>query len=231
MKKWHNNVLEILNYLENFWHFNYFKFMFILRPLPGHIMSPHATKVHLPRPVAFIRQGSWDHSRKGVIGGVFVLILAILNLGVFFGLDGFTNAEDESEFFSKLTKTVINSFGIISLFIGIWQIQNLDDQELADRTESEMRNLDISLLRFTSFFAYLYHAFTIITGVFNANVKNFPNRIHNINGIVATIQITLQIIFVFDLRRKVCANKDFNVRFFSIKYLMSRTSEFLQQQG
>eukprot|EP00095_Tigriopus_kingsejongensis_P008824 maker-scaffold280_size224562-snap-gene-0.12 protein:Tk08824 transcript:maker-scaffold280_size224562-snap-gene-0.12-mRNA-1 annotation:"conserved hypothetical protein" len=174
----------------------------VKEPITGHGSPRSALDVHLPRPLMFIRQGSWDHSGKGVLGGILALILAISNLGVFFGLDGFTNAEDESEFFSKLTKTVINMIGILCLVVGICQIQHLDAQEQTDQTEAEIRNLDITLLRFTSFFAYLYHSFTIITGVFNANVKNFPNKIHNINGFVAIVQITLQLIFIFDLRRK-----------------------------
>ena len=57
--------------------------------------------------------------------------------------------------------------------------------------------------RFTSFFAYLYLTFTIITGIFNHHADNFPNELHVLNGVVEATQMTLQIVFIMDLKTKV----------------------------
>eukprot|EP00095_Tigriopus_kingsejongensis_P008828 maker-scaffold280_size224562-snap-gene-0.11 protein:Tk08828 transcript:maker-scaffold280_size224562-snap-gene-0.11-mRNA-1 annotation:"protein otpl-8" len=108
----------------------------------------------------------------------------------------------DAEYFSKLTKILMNTCAIFTLSVGIWQIQYLDDVENHDKAEAENRNLDTALLRFTSFFAYLYQCFTIITGIFNANVDGFPVQLHDVNAVISTIQITLQLVFILDLRWK-----------------------------
>lgn len=95
--------------------------------------------------------------------------------------------------------------GIIGLLFGIYQIQALNDKSEFE-ADSDLRassSLDLSLLRFTAFFAYLYICFTIITGAFNAHFHNFPNGLHIVNGVTEAIQITLQIVFIYDLQHKV----------------------------
>lgn len=59
------------------------------------------------------------------------------------------------------------------------------------------------LYRFTAFFAYMYLSFTVITGAFNHHVENFPNALHIVNGVVEAAQITMQIVFVIELKSKV----------------------------
>ena len=43
----------------------------------------------------------------------------------------------------------------------------------------------------------------IIPGAFNNHLPEFPNELHIINGVVEAIQITLQIIFIVNLKQKV----------------------------
>jgi hypothetical protein len=50
-------------------------------------------------------------------------------------------------------------------------------------------DLDMTLLRFTSVFSFLYMIFTIITGAFNNNVVDFPNELNIVSGSVAILQI------------------------------------------
>ncbi len=64
-------------------------------------------------------------------------------------------------------------------------------------------DLDMSLLRFTSVFSFLYMIFTIITGTFNSNLENFPNELNIVNGCVAIIQTCMQISFIYNLKNKV----------------------------
>eukprot|EP00094_Tigriopus_californicus_P008151 TCALIF_07847-PA protein Name:"Similar to Otop1 Otopetrin-1 (Mus musculus)" AED:0.73 eAED:0.73 QI:0/0/0/0.33/0.6/0.5/6/0/408 len=167
------------------------------------VEQPHLdVKIHRPRPLEFIKRTAWDHSLKGAVAGIFILFLAVLNLVLFFNAEGAEHNNSQAEYFSKLTKILINVCGILALVIGIWQIQFLEDIENIDKAEAENRNLDTALLRFTSFFAYLYQCFTIITGIFNANANGFPVQLHDLNAIIAAIQITLQLVFIFDLRWK-----------------------------
>ncbi|TRY78409.1 hypothetical protein TCAL_07847 [Tigriopus californicus] len=173
------------------------------------VEQPHLdVKIHRPRPLEFIKRTAWDHSLKGAVAGIFILFLAVLNLVLFFNAEGAEHNNSQAEYFSKLTKILINVCGILALVIGIWQIQFLEDIENIDKAEAENRNLDTALLRFTSFFAYLYQCFTIITGIFNANANGFPVQLHDLNAIIAAIQITLQLVFIFDLRWKKLPQND-----------------------
>ena len=78
-------------------------------------------------------------------------------------------------------------------------------------------DLDMTLLRFTSVFSFLYMIFTIITGAFNNNVENFPNELNIINGSVAIVQISMQIAFIYNLKHKV-----WNVCFLFLTFVFFR---------
>lgn len=68
---------------------------------------------------------------------------------------------------------------------------------------STQEDFDMSLLRFTSIFYFLYMIFSIITGSFNLHIKHFPNWLTVLNGIVTIVQICMQIAFIYDLKHKV----------------------------
>lgn len=79
-----------------------------------------------------------------------------------------------------------------------------------DEEERASSSLDLGLLRMTSFFAYLYLVFTVITGACHdhemhdhESFQNFPSGLHVANGVVEAAQITLQIIFIVELKSKV----------------------------
>ncbi len=104
---------------------------------------------------------------------------------------------------------MVNACGIVGVMIGLYQIQQLslkeDDEAPSASAAAATSDLDLSLIRFSVFFTFLYLVFTIITGVFNGDVRDFdfPNELHVVNGVVEMIQITLQIIFIIDLKQKV----------------------------
>lgn len=107
---------------------------------------------------------------------------------------------DEAEYVSKISNTIINLVGIIALIIGIAELHHLETRE--DSADGYW-DLDLFLLRFTSFFSFLYMLFTMITGAFNHHIQDFPNELHIINGLCDLLQIILQLCFIQSLKQKV----------------------------
>ena len=125
---------------------------------------------------------------------------------------------DEAEYVSKISNTIINMVGIIALIIGIAELHHL---ETRSDSEESYWDLDLFLLRFTSFFSFLYMIFTMITGAFNHNIEGFPNELHIINGLCDLLQIILQLCFIQSLKQKVCHCFIFvKVQFFNILSLI-----------
>ena len=90
-----------------------------------------------------------------------------------------------------MTHTIINFLGIISLTIGIAETQQLDFRDPEKTHINVEMDLDMTLLRFTSIFSFLYMIFTIITGAFNNNVPEYPNELNIISGSVSIIQVSI----------------------------------------
>jgi len=175
------------------------------------IMSKHIGKPKLdvetypknmrkPNPKSFWAKADFTNSTKGVVLGCLVLVAAIVNLSTFFGLDGHEQSKDHAELLSKISNSLMNTFGIVACLIGIERIQRLD-HKLESKEESF--DLDETLLRFGSLFTFLYSTFTIITGSFNAHIENFPNEVFILNGVLEILQIILQVIFIHNLKEKV----------------------------
>ena len=87
--------------------------------------------------------------------------------------------QDEAEYVSKVSNTVLNFIGILALIIGIAEIQQLKPLLEEEVDAEEGYDLDTVLLRFTSFFSFIYMIFTIITGAFNTDVDDFPNELQH----------------------------------------------------
>jgi len=177
------------------------------KPKNWHLMSRVMRK---PQPKVFMRKTDWSHSSKGLTVGLMVLAAAVVNLSLFFGLDGHEHSKDEAELLSKISNTVMNAVGIVACLIGIAHIQKLADDKEGDDDddeEEESFDLDEALLRFGSVFSFLYAIFTIITGSFSDHIEDkvdedFPQQLHTLNGLVEIIQIVLQIIFIHNLKAK-----------------------------
>lgn len=160
-------------------------------------------RVRKPNIKKFLEKKDFSHSLKGIIAGLVILTIALVNLTLFFGLDVHEHTEDAAEKLSKISNTIINLLGIVGLVIGIAEIQQLNFKYPDKHHMSSEMDLDMKLLRFTSLFAYIYMIFTIITGVFHTNIIEFPNELHVVNGCVSIIQITMQIAFIDNLKHKV----------------------------
>ncbi len=77
---------------------------------------------------------------------------------------------------------------------------------MADLEEEDDDDFDISLLRFTSFFAYAYLGFTIITGVVHVSLGSesfFPGWAHIVSAVLVMGEITALLIFLIELKGKV----------------------------
>ncbi len=118
------------------------------------------------------------------------------------GMNTFLLLQNEAELCSKITQTIINVVGIIALIIGIAETQQLNFRNPNKNHINIEMDLDMLLLRFTAIFSFLYMLFTIITGNFNKEVKRF-RALNIINGVVSILQITLQIVFIYNLKNRV----------------------------
>ena len=91
-------------------------------------------------------KADWGHSSKGLTVGLMVLAAAVVNLSLFFRLDGHEHSKDEAELLSKISNTVMNTVGVVACFIGIARIQLLEDQR-NNEDDHESFDLDEALLR------------------------------------------------------------------------------------
>ncbi|CAM6055213.1 unnamed protein product [Sphagnum tenellum] len=159
--------------------------------------------IRKPKPLEFLRKGDWTHSWKGMLMGLVVFVLAVVNLGLFFGMAGQNTDQDLSEYYSKAVNTALNMIGITGVVMGFGQIQRLPSNPDFGLQLKAGDLLDMGLLRFTAFFSYLYHNFTVISGALGEQHAGFPSALHVINGVVEVAQITTQIIFIMELKKKV----------------------------
>ena len=110
--------------------------------------------------------------------------------------------KDDAEFWSKVCVTVVNLIAVVALIIGIAETQQLDFRNPEHRHISIEMDLDMTLLRFTSIFVFLYMIFTVITAVFSENMTHF-HTISIVSGISTILEITMQIAFIYNLKFRV----------------------------
>ena len=106
--------------------------------------------------------------------------------------------------------TVVNLIGILALIIGIAETQQLDFRNPDHKHITVELDLDMTLLRSTSVFVFLYMMFTIITAVFSTNITHF-HTISIVSGIAAIMQIAMQIAFIYNLKYRVSYFKFFRI--------------------
>jgi len=125
-----------------------------------------------------------------------------MNLAIFYGLKQYSHTQDEAEFISKLSNTLMNMVGIVACSLGLSAIKKLNQKQYIMAQEKEVYNLDDTLLRFGSTFVFIYSTFTIIAGLFMKN-EEFPYQLHIANGVIEIVQVFLQIIFIHNLMDKI----------------------------
>ena len=113
-----NDTFILFGYLTIKTHFTWYTF----RPNTD---DSSESIVHKPNPMKFMKKSNFNHTLKGFIGGSVILILAILELGLFFGLDAHEDIGDSAEMISKLMNTIINLLGIFVIGYGITTLRHL----------------------------------------------------------------------------------------------------------
>ena len=76
-----------------------------------------------PPPCRFLASRDWSHSLNGLSCGLIVLLLAVLNLCLFFGLDGSENNEVSGVKDSKLPNII---YDILPRFIAFYLQETID---------------------------------------------------------------------------------------------------------
>ena len=69
--------------------------------------------IHILHPVRHIKKSDFTHTLKGASAGLVVVCVAIINLAIFFNLEGKDTHKDYAEYLSKASNTAINLVGII----------------------------------------------------------------------------------------------------------------------
>ena len=147
-------------------------------------------RLERPNLKAFVSSIDWSNSSYGAGLGLVIVLLNISTLFLF-DEDGIHQYE------SKVTRSVTNLFGIIVAIPAILKIQ-----KLPNKTEIEETGVDRFLLILGGTFCYLYMSATVPVGVIMVNDK-VPGTLHIMNGIFDILQVTIQIVFITTLLKKV----------------------------
>lgn len=149
-----------------------------------------------PNVKAVLTNTDWSNSLVGAVAGMVIFLLNVVSLSLFFSVGSDENLVDE--YIEKVTRCVTNSFGLMAVFIGISQLEKLQE-----RKEPEDASVDLLLLNLSATFIYIYMCFTITVGVFTVEDASVPSSLHVVNGIIDICQVTLQIVFINLILRKV----------------------------
>ena len=151
--------------------------------------------VQKPNLCATLAKINWSNSTFGTFCGVFILILTIMDLIIFFSVD---YEEDRVfEYIGKVLNGFINICGIVAAIMGCNQIQKLDE-----KSQGSDNSVDLFLLHLGVFFIYVYSSLTITVGFFTED-DAIPSIVHIFNGVIEIIAVTLQIILIHLLLKKV----------------------------
>jgi len=154
-------------------------------------------RLERPNLKAFVSSIDWSNSSYGAGLG---LVIVLLNISTLFLFD----EDGIHQYASKVTRSVTNLFGIIVAIPAILKIQ-----KLPNKTEIEETGMDRFLLILGGTFCYLYMSATVPVGVIMVNDK-VPGTLHIMNGIFDILQVTIQIVFITTLLKKVIRSKEDN---------------------
>ena len=105
-------------------------------------------------------------------------------------------------YWSKSIHIAMNVMGIVAMIFALAESQQLDFRD-PGKVQIEMEgDLDMTLLRFTSVFTFLYMIFIVITGSFSDKYQHYK-ALNVTYGVVSMIQVVLQVALIYNLKNRV----------------------------
>ncbi|XP_035773032.1 uncharacterized protein LOC118456402 isoform X3 [Anopheles albimanus] len=132
---------------------------------------------------------------KGLFFGLLLLVGSLICLILFFVLVRHPQLSLLAIYLADVSHCALMALAIFAIIIGFIRVQNLKF-----RCE-EQSNLNDILLRVSAFGLFVYSTFSVIAGSLNA-LESEPNLLVMVTGIVAVVQVVLQLLFIADVSRR-----------------------------
>ncbi|XP_057334765.1 proton channel OtopLc isoform X3 [Microplitis mediator] len=132
---------------------------------------------------------------KGLFVGLFLLVGSLICLILFFVLIHHPSFGLLAIYLADVSHCVLMAFSIIAIIIGFIRVQSLKFKA------EEQSDLNDILLRVSGFGLFLYAVFSVIAGSLAAFTHE-PNLLVMVTGLLAIVQVVLQMLFIADVSRR-----------------------------
>ncbi|EDS26709.1 otopetrin [Culex quinquefasciatus] len=132
---------------------------------------------------------------KGLFFGLLLLVGSLICLILFFVLVRHPQLSLLAIYLADASHCILMVLAVFAIIIGFIRVQNLKF-----RCE-EQSNLNDILLRISAFGLFIYSTFSVIAGSLNA-MESEPNLLVMVTGIVAVVQVIIQLLFIADVSRR-----------------------------
>ncbi|XP_074038413.1 uncharacterized protein isoform X2 [Leptinotarsa decemlineata] len=132
---------------------------------------------------------------KGLFFGLLMLVGSLICLILFFVLISNNSFRILAIYLAEVSHCGLMVLSIIAIIVGFIRIQSLKF-----KTE-EQNELNDILLRISAFGLFIYAVFSVIAGHLNAFTEE-ANLLAMITGILAILQVVLQLLFIADVSRR-----------------------------
>ena len=132
---------------------------------------------------------------KGLFFGLLLLVGSLICLILFFVLIRNPNLGLLAIYLADASHCGLMALSIIAIIIGFIRVQNLKFKA------EEQSDLNDILLRVSAFGLFIYSVFSVISGSLTAFSQE-PNLLVMITGILAVVQVLLQMLFIADVSRR-----------------------------
>ncbi|XP_034947235.1 proton channel OtopLc isoform X2 [Chelonus insularis] len=132
---------------------------------------------------------------KGLFLGLFLLVGSLICLILFFVLIHHPSFGLLAIYLADVSHCILMAFSIIAIIIGFIRVQSLKFKA------EEQSDLNDILLRVSGFGLFLYAVFSVIAGSLAAFTHE-PNLLVMVTGLLAIVQVVLQMLFIADVSRR-----------------------------
>uniref|UniRef100_A0A1B6DFE4 Otopetrin n=1 Tax=Clastoptera arizonana TaxID=38151 RepID=A0A1B6DFE4_9HEMI len=132
---------------------------------------------------------------KGLFFGLLLLVGSLICLILFFVLIHHPQLGLLAIYLADVSHCALMGLSIFAIIIGFIRVQSLKFRN------DEQSDLNDILLRVSAFGLFVYAVFSVIAGSLNAMTSE-PNLLVMITGILAVVQVILQLLFIADISRR-----------------------------